>query len=245
MANQNHKEFRLLRLYSILSIPLLGVLLFTALTKRADIPYFEEITVERINVVEPDGTRKLVIASSARQAEGTIGGVEVPLERTREAGLIFFNDHGDEIGGLIFGGDRSSGAQSLTFDQAGQDQVIQLVNSEWTNKEGKRFRHTGMNFADRRTDQTILDIVALVKEAEAIENPEERKRALAGLENEGVFGVGRMFVGRTANGQAGIEIRDGQGDVRLRLHVELDGSAVIQFLDAAGNVVRTIGPNQE
>lgn len=245
MTDQNHKEFKLLRLYTILSIPLMGVLLFTALTKRPDTPYFEEITVERINVVEPDGTRKLVIASSARQTEGTIGGVEVPIERTRPAGMIFFNDYGDEIGGLIFGGDRTRGAHSFTFDQAGQDQVVQLINSEWTDKEGKRFRHTGMNFVDRRTDQTVLDLVSLWKEAEAIEDPEERKRALAELEKEGVFGVGRMFVGRTANGQAGIEIRDGQGDVRLRLHVEMDGSAVIQFLDSAGNVVRTIGPNQQ
>src|SRR5690606_33885690 len=121
MTDQNNKELRLLRLYTILSIPLLGVLLFSALTKRTDPPYFEEITVERINVVEPDGRRKLVIASSARQTEGTIGGVEVPLERTREAGMIFFNDYGDEIGGLLFGGDRTRGVHSLTFDQAGHD----------------------------------------------------------------------------------------------------------------------------
>jgi hypothetical protein len=102
-----------------------------------------------------------------------------------------------------------------------------------------------MDFWDRRTDQTVLDLVSLWKEAEAIEDPEERKRALAELEKEGVFGFRRMFVGRSANGQTGIQISDGQGDVRLRLHVEKDGTAVIQFLDAAGNVVRTIGPNQE
>src|SRR5690606_24593436 len=114
MKDQIRKELRLLRLYVVFSVPVLGVLLFAALAKRADPPYFEEITVERINVVEPDGRKKLVIASSARQTEGMMGGVEVPLDRTRPAGLIYFNDHGDEVGGLIFGGDRTEGAQSLT-----------------------------------------------------------------------------------------------------------------------------------
>lgn len=245
MAGQDRRELRLLRLYVVFSIPILGVLLFSAFTKRADVPYFEEITVERINVVEPDGTRKLVIASSARQTEGTIGGVEVPLERTRPAGLIFFNDFGDEVGGLIFGGDRTSGGQSLTFDQAGQDQVIQLLNQEWTDAEGRRQRNTGINLMDRPTDRTILDLINLVGEVEAIEDPEERERALAELERDGAFGAPRMFFGRTAAGQAAIALRDGRGKTRLRLVVEEDGTAVIEFLDTDGNVVRTFGPDLE
>ena len=243
MADHRRRELRLLRLYVVFSVPILAFLLFAAVAKRADAPYFEEITVERINVVEPDGTRKLVIASSARQAEATLGGVELPLERTRPAGLLFFNDHGDEVGGLIFGGDRSSGGQSLTFDQTGQDQVVQLLNREWTDGDGRRLRTTGINFVDRPTDRTLLDVITLMDEVEAIEDPEERERTRAELEKSGVFGAPRMFIGRTSTGQAAIALRDGRGKVRLRLRVEEDGTAVIEFLDTYGKVVRTLGPD--
>lgn len=239
MPDQYRREFRLLRLYTIFSIPVMGVLLFAALTKRAEVPYFEEITVERINVVEPDGKRKLVIASSARQTEGTIGGVEVPIERTRPAGMIFFNDYGDEVGGFIFGGDRASGFQSLTFDQAGQDQVIQLINQEWTDAEGKRMRSTGIHLVDRPTDRTILDEVPLIKALQATEDPKERERIIAEL-NKGV--ASRLYIGRTSEGHAGLSLRDGSGKTRLRFVVAEDGTAAIEFLDADGKVVRTIGP---
>lgn len=243
MKDQIRKELRLLRLYVVFSVPVLGVLLFAALAKRADPPYFEEITVERINVVEPDGRKKLVIASSARQTEGMMGGVEVPLDRTRPAGLIYFNDHGDEVGGLIFGGDRTEGAQSLTFDQAGQDQVFQLLNQEWTDEDGWRQRNTGILIVDRPTDRDLLETIALVQELEAIEDPEERGRAYAELQEAGAFGAQRMFVGRTAAGQAAIVLRDGRGKARLRFVVEEDGTAFIDFLDADGNVVRRLGPD--
>src|SRR5690349_20445636 len=65
---------------------------------------FDEITVGRINVVEPDGRLKLVIANSARQAQSVVDGVVLAPNRTRPAGMIFFNDEGDEVGGLIFSG---------------------------------------------------------------------------------------------------------------------------------------------
>lgn len=75
MTRKLRNELRFLRLYVVFTVPVLALLLFAAISDRTGTPYFEEITVERINVVEPDGTRKLVIASSARQTEATIGGV--------------------------------------------------------------------------------------------------------------------------------------------------------------------------
>lgn len=218
----------------------MSVLVFAALGKKPEVPYFEEITVERINVVEPDGRRKLVIASSARQTEGTIGGVEVPIERTRPAGMIYFNNYGDEIGGFTFGGDRTSGVQSLTFDQAGQDQVFQLINREWTEEDGRLMRSTGVHIVDRPTDRTILDDVLLLKKLDEVEDPEERKRIIEKL-SEGV--ASRLYIGRTASGEAGLFLSDGNGRTRLRLVVEEGGAARIEFLDTEGNVVRTIGPD--
>ncbi|HEX6938252.1 MAG TPA: hypothetical protein VF158_02480 [Longimicrobiales bacterium] len=245
MTTRLRKELRFLRLYVVFSVPVLAVLLFAAISERAKAPYFEEITVERINVVEPDGTRKLVIASSARQTEGTIGGVQIPIERTRPAGLVFFNDYGDEVGGLGFGGDRTKGGQYLAFDQAGQDQVLTFVTREWTDDQGRRLRTSGIELVDRPTDRTLLDVLALMRELEAIEDPEERARARAQIDGPATFGAPRMFVGRTAEGQATVALMDGRGRYRLRMVVEADGAAAIEFLDAEGNVIRRIGPETQ
>ncbi len=92
----------------------------------------DELTVQRINVVEPDGTIRLVISNHARLPGIFVRGREQPFDRP-QAGLIFLNDEGSEIGGLIFGGRkdgkgevRDSGG-SLSFDRYEANQVVQLI----------------------------------------------------------------------------------------------------------------------
>lgn len=89
---------------------------------------FDEIQVHRINVVEPDGTLRMVISDRDK----------MPGKSDRpEAGMLFYNDEGTENGGLIFGGHRNekgeiinSGA-SLSFDPYGQSQqLVQLAGVE-------------------------------------------------------------------------------------------------------------------
>src|SRR5260370_24546419 len=58
-----------------------------------------EITVERINVVDANGTLRLVIANKDRMHPGVIDGVTIDRPRP-VAGLLFFNDEGDAVGGL-------------------------------------------------------------------------------------------------------------------------------------------------
>lgn len=92
----------------------------------------DEITVQRINIVEPDGTPRMIIASHARLPGVLVRGKEQPLERP-QAGMIFLNDEGSETGGLIFGGRkdkdgkvRDSGG-SLSFDRYEANQIVQLL----------------------------------------------------------------------------------------------------------------------
>ena len=92
----------------------------------------DEITVQRINIVEPDGTPRMVISNHAKLPGVLVHGKEQPLDRP-QAGLIFLNDEGSEIGGLIFGGRkdkdgkvRDSGG-SLSFDRYEANQVVQLL----------------------------------------------------------------------------------------------------------------------
>src|SRR6266496_2999869 len=128
MDNKLQRDVRLLKAYSILITVLLGVIAFSAASRADQKTKFEEIDVERINVVEKDGKLKLVISNGERQHPGTIDGRT--LSRKRPAGLLFFNDAGDECGGLSFSGNQKDGKGNasalLAFDRFRQDQTVGL-----------------------------------------------------------------------------------------------------------------------
>ncbi|PYV39723.1 MAG: hypothetical protein DMG09_08485 [Acidobacteria bacterium] len=113
---------------------LTGVFAFMMLTGGASPKRksFDEITVHRINVVEPDGTLRMVISDHARLPGIIVHGKEQPFARP-QAGMLFYNDEGSENGGLIFGGRRNAKGEvvdsggSLSFDKYGADQIVQLA----------------------------------------------------------------------------------------------------------------------
>ena len=61
----------------------------------------DEITVKRVNVVEDNGRLALVMANS-RNLPGGIRDGKQSGQRTGIPGIIFYNNLGDEIGGLIY-----------------------------------------------------------------------------------------------------------------------------------------------
>jgi len=101
---------------------------------------FREITVQRINLVEPDGTLRMVISNHAKLPGIIVRGKEQPFDRP-QAGMLFYNDEGSENGGLIFGGHRNAKGEvvdsggSLTFDKYDANQIVQLAGVE--DKEDK------------------------------------------------------------------------------------------------------------
>ena len=66
------KRLRLLEAYAVLSLPVLGVLAFTAFAQTRQ--KFDEITVERLNVVEKNGQLVAVIANTDRMPDPIVGG---------------------------------------------------------------------------------------------------------------------------------------------------------------------------
>lgn len=95
---------------------------------------FGAIDVERINVVEPDGTLRLTISNKMRAPDPVVGGKPFKRSGGNQAGLIFFNEAGDECGGLIFGGTQEEGRPAasalLAFDQFQQDQIVGILYSD-------------------------------------------------------------------------------------------------------------------
>src|SRR5271156_2209378 len=93
---------------------------------------FDQLTVHRINFVEPDGTPRLIISNRADFPGTFMRGKEYPRPDRRDAaGLLFMNDEASEMGGLIWGGlkDKDGKIQNhghLSFDQYEQDQIFAI-----------------------------------------------------------------------------------------------------------------------
>jgi hypothetical protein len=240
MKQNLRRDLRLLQAWVIVAtgaLVVLGTSWFTeAQTARTR---FTEIDVERINVVESDGRVRLVLANSARQADAVIGGRVLAPGRNRPAGMIFFNQEGDEVGGLIYSGRTGENGPiasgSLTFDQYRQDQTVAL---QYVEQNGRR--RAGLAVIDR-PQSPLPEYVDLVARRNAATNDNDR----AAIEAEiAAFGQTkqRVYVGRSLEGEATLTLADADGRERLVLSVDPAGAARIRFLDGAGNVVREIVP---
>ena len=163
METKIEKEVRYLKIYAVVSTLLFAVFLlsaFAVVSKKK----FEEIDVERINVVEKDGKLKMVISNKERQHPGTMDGKYYKeREGQRPAGIIFFSEKGDEIGGLVFDGDTGKGqGGSLTFDKFRGDQTIQFTHAE--DADGKYFAGLRVN------DQTVRSVPSALPAGRILSN---------------------------------------------------------------------------
>lgn len=139
---------KFLTVYSAVLTIALAALVLMGMKPEGTKASFDELTVQRINVVEPDGTLRMVISNHDRLPGIIVRGKERPFERP-QAGMIFLNDEASEIGGLIFGGRRNakgeimdSGA-SLSFDRYEANQVVQLIGVD-----DKENRFAGLSVTD-------------------------------------------------------------------------------------------------
>jgi hypothetical protein len=226
-----------LRLYVIVS-SLALVFLTTAALRQAGKPQnLGEITVERINVVDANGTLRLVIANKDRMHPGVMDGKVIDRPRP-VAGLLFFNDEGDEVGGLTITGQVRDGARranaGLMFDQLKQDQTIGLTYSE-----GNGQRTAGLQVWDR-SDRPLSELIEQLNAANRIADPAEREAAIKKARDSAPAGPRRVFVGKTADRAANVSLADANGKPRLTLTVDATGSPRIEFLDENGKIVDRI-----
>jgi len=210
---------------------------------------FAEIDVERINVVEPDGKLRLTISNSARLPDPIIGGRSYPLRGgtgAGSAGLIFFNDEGNENGGLAFAGRQTpTGYRAnghMTFDQFDQDETMSFSYSD---VDGRA--RVGLTIADRST----LPIKLFADSAmafQAMPDGPGKTRRLQQLRDSPIGEAGksfpRVFVGKTPDRSSLVMLADPAGRPRLRLTVDSLGSPTLDFLDAAGQTVRRYPGNR-
>lgn len=145
---------KFLMLYaSLVSTALLCVTLMGASPSR--VADFDELRVHRIDVVEPDGTLRMIISNKNRLPNVIVKGQEHPEfgEPRTQAGMLFYNDEGSENGGLIFGGKKNEKGEvvdsggSLSFDKYGAGQVVQLAGVD---DKDNQFAGLGVNDGQQR-----------------------------------------------------------------------------------------------
>src|SRR5215471_1121095 len=214
METRLEKEVSFLKIYAIVATLSCGVFLLSAFVVQSKRQKFEEIDVERINIVEKDGKLKMVISNAQRQHPGSVDGKVIPREDVRPAGMIFFNDRGDEIGGLIFSGDINKGQySSLTLDKFRGDQTIAFQHLE--NNEGKYF--AGLTFNDENA--TTTDRISKVEAIKKLPDEAARKAAFKEMQDKGEFLVNRLSLGRGRNQTSFISLNDAKGKARIQISV--------------------------
>lgn len=164
MQTKLEKEVRFLKIYALVATLLCAVFLCTAFAMQNQKQKFIEVDVERINIVEKDGALKMVISNKERQHPNAIDGKINVREGGRSAGMIFFNERGDEVGGLTFSGDTGKGQYSqLSFDKFRGDQTIAFQHLE--NNEGAYFSGLSFNDETATLSQRIAKLEAIKKTA--------------------------------------------------------------------------------
>lgn len=239
MSNSKH-WISILVLSNLLAwgvITVFGIVGLTQTTRTR----FTEIDVERVNIVGDNGKPVLVLSNRRLIPGPSMNGKSYPKEladgRELLSGMIFFNDQGDEVGGLIYNGVKKAAGYSalghFSFDQWKQNQVValQYLDNGTSRRAGLRVWDRPVNVSlDKQLDRSLRLMQSSGAEREVIQKEIDEARTDGELGNE------RLFVG-SQDETAQIQLRDRRGRVRVRLYVDASDIARLEFLDETGKVL--------
>ena len=228
----------ILKLYAITLTFVFGYFILSDFKSNDSAEKFDEITVERINFVEPDGKLKMVISNSKRQHPGMFDG-ETLKERERPPGMIFFNEEQDEVGGLVYMGNEDEGAAMvLSFDQYKNDQVMQMQYQR--NRNGDQ--QYGVNIWDRTETFTLPKLISTTDslKKKGISNKQKIMEILQDMNNGKPLSAQRLFTGKNYNEQVGVFIKDEFGNDRINIFIDKNNEPKFQILDKEGNTLKEL-----
>jgi len=223
-----------------LTVALAAILLLGA--RKPANASFDQITVHRINIVEPDGTTRMVLSNRAEFPGAYYMGKEYPRTDRDATGMLFNNEEGTENGGLIFGGNKEKNGVThswghLSFDEYNRDQTLLM---ESNSDGGSRNTYYAVNDDDTTWSYTP-EISAEWQRAKAKPQGPERTAAISALRAKYPGGnINRAYLGRSRDKSVSLSLRDQQGHERLVARVAANGEPVLEFLDEKGKVLRTI-----
>jgi hypothetical protein len=202
---------------------------------------FKALEVERINLVDKNGTLRLAIHNKDRIPDPVVDGETFKRQGNPSPGFIFFNDEGDECGGFLWSGrgtgDSHDAGHHISFDQYKQDQILTITNSE---EKGQRA--TVLNIQDRAPGVSLSAIVRDFRALEGMDDGDEKTVRAAELQ-EKYWVHTRVVLGRDRTGAAVLSLNDSKGRPRIMLSVDSNDVPSFKFLDEDGKVTLSLPPD--
>lgn len=216
---------------------------------------FEEIDVERINIVEADGTLKLALFNSSRLTIGKDGDKRQGTGTI--SGMLFYNEEGYEAGGLVFNGKKIKGGQTagigLTMDGYRQDQSMSIQHNEKKDSLTS-FYEDAIRIMSRPDHSNVKEEYGFYKlkypEHFGDENTPRLSKSVIDsmdLELAKQYKVAkqRVFLGhqRGDNGDgwfdnSGLYIKNKYGKTMIKIYVDKDNKPKMEVLDSLGKEVK-------
>lgn len=218
---------------------LLVVNLFHPLVSRQR---FKLLEAERINVREADGTLRAALSNAAGFREGD----RAKDGGTRIGGLMFYNEEGEETGGLVYRGRAIPGGQdadvSLTMDQYRQDQVVYLHHEEFKDSTSLKI-DDGLTVNQRPDFTGIKQEYDIYGQLEKLSPEAQDSLKLRSLQ-DGRIGTRRLFLGvqrgvrdHTPYNDAGVFIKNRWGQYAIKLYVDNDNKPHFEVYDPLGKTL--------
>lgn len=232
------KKIQYLKLWLFVSNLILVFVLFEVLSKKTS---NDEITVKRINVVGEDETLRMVISNETRQHSGRIEGQDFP-QRDRPAGILFFNNEGNESGGIISQvsskDGRTSSGMSFTMDRYNNDQVIQILNNE-TYENGIEQIQRGFLVSEFPRGAKFFNLNNEYEQIKKITDEKVRRdKTMDLLRREGA--KKRIYLGKSFDNEAGLTLYDQSGEPRLKIFIDDKGQPKIEYAGNDGQMIDLI-----
>ncbi|MDX1526384.1 MAG: hypothetical protein R3273_09100 [Pseudidiomarina maritima] len=241
-------QVKIFGLVSLVSLALSATLgaqqLLQQPAEPATTAHFKTLSVERLNVVEADGTVKLLLTNTERfPVTEEVNGRILNEDRKKRAGMLFFNEEGMEAGGFIFDGSRNeqghSAGMSLTFDKYDGDQVMQLLTVDEQRGE-RRIVRSGLAFNDRPELETQQKVRDIQRELAQIEDRQLRRQKYMEYQQQGYLGgATRVLLGKTSQANNGLFLFASDGSPRAMFYVDEQDEVQLQFFNAAGEITHS------
>jgi hypothetical protein len=240
-------ESKLLRQLRFLQIAVLLLLIVTtALCINLRYPFIPQrvnvLDAREIHIRERDGTLKAVLSNS--EGFSKIG--ESRRQGVPFSGLMFYNQEGDEEGGLVYSGKAIPGGQdadvTLTFDQYRQDQNIYLHHEEHKDAQVRSI-DDGLTIISRPDQSQVKEEYATYTAMDKLFGDAREALKLKSLQ-EGKISTRRLFVGdrrgvkgNVAYDDAGLFIKNRWGRDAIKLYVDYDNKPHLEVYDPLGKSV--------
>ena len=231
------RKVNFLMTYAVVSTLFISFLALTSFDEKDKIENFDEIIVKKIMIVGEDGSPRMVLSNENRQHSGRMNGKDWE-KRERPSGIIFFNNEGDECGGLIYQTKEKDGniisGMSFTMDNYKDDQVIQILNNE-SYSNGKAHIERGISINQYPLGSNMEERNKKLKQLRTIVDEKERNEKIQELmKNEGA--VNRLFIGKTSGNSSGLFLAGPDGSPKMMIYVDEDGNPKIQTLNVNGEI---------